>query len=371
MQNTRTISDIHIGNGQEARRLHHPNRQDAKRSSGFDRHAFLKHQFGCDTIVSNREIANREKVEHGFFRSLQNLCDFYNLKVPDTEGKPYPENIAYAFTRVKAEFDKLDTWLYLAVVQTDRHATSIATFKPYSTNDDLYFFHVSHIYHIWKQDKSSELGKLALSLCAFLKQTIGVPFFTHSGTLINNCYEYLKDFLEQEMTFNDECEESMLTPLTQELNSINYAGRELLNELNSISHLENLEQNTKNFRPRDQKEKKLLKVCKQAIKLREEYPCISLMMAIPDYLTDYDSHVLDPYMYISFCWGDMSEWMEYNLDEYLHSFLSECTEKLEPAAPQLFNRKVLAERHNLEMQEKLFSFFDSTAQALYAFYYEL
>lgn len=371
MQNTRTNSNIHIGTGQEARRLHHPNRQDAERSSGFDRHAFLKHQFGCDTIVSNREIANRKKVENGFFRSLQNLCDFYNLKVPDTQGKPYPENIAYAFKKVKAEFEQLETWLYLAVVQTDRHATSVATFKPYSTEDDLYFFPIAHIYRIWKQDKTSELAKLALSLCAFLKQIIGVPFFTHPGTLINNCYEYLKDFLEQEIACDDGCAEGTLTSLTQELDSINYAGREFLNELNAISHLESFEKNTKSFYARDQKEKKLLKVCRQAIKLRKEYPDISLITAIPDYLTEYDNHVLDPYMYISFCWGDMSEWLEYNLDEYLQSFLSECTEKLEPAAPQLFNRKVSIERHNLEIQEKLFSFFDSTAEALYAFYYEL
>lgn len=365
---TSTNNIIRNGFGQEAGCLRHPVRQDTERTAGFDRHAFLRYKFGSNPIVSSRELSPRAKVEKGFFRSLQNLCEFYTLTVPDTYGMAYPENIAYAFASIKDEFDKKDTGLKLVILQSEHFNTSIATIKSSHTGYDLYFFPVARVYQLWKQDHSAPLADLSLSLFAFLLQQLDVPFFTEYDSFINGCYESVKDFIEQDMEQGYDYEEDMSNELLEEIESIQAAGNDIFCEIASVSRLNRFEHTVNRFRPSNDREKKLLKACKSALKLKQKYPDISIHTAIPNYFEVEDNDVLCVDMYIGFHWGAESSWLEYNTNEYIDNYFCEFSKKQEPSSPQLFNRKVLREKHDLTMQKELIAFFDEVAKSLYTFY---
>lgn len=360
---------IHNGSGQEARCLRHPVRQNTECAVGFDRHAFLKHQFGSDPMVSRRELSQRTKVEKGFFRSLQHLCEFYHLTVPDTIGMSYPENIACAFASIKEEFDNKDTGLKLVVLQSEHFNTSIATIKFANTGYDLYFFPVARVYELWLHDHMSPLADLALSLFAFLRQQLGVSFITDSDSFINECYESIKDFMQQELEQGYEADEEIANELIDEIESIQQAGGDIFYDIASTARLAKFEKTVKKFRPSNDKERALLKTCKTAVNLKKKYPDISLSTAIPYYSDgDYNNDVLCVDMYIGFSWGGESELLDANLNEYINNYLGEYSKKQEPSSPQLFNRKTVREKHDLAMQKELIAFFEEAAQSLYAFY---
>ncbi len=364
---TSTSKIIRNGFGQETGCLRHPVRHDTECSSGFDRHAFLKYKFGTKPMVSSRELSRRTKVEKGFFRSLQNLCNFYKLPIPETQGMLYPENIAHAFAVTKYAFDKKGTGLKLAILQSEHFNTSIATIKFSNTGYDLYYFPIAKIYEWWKQDHFSPLADLALSLCAFLHQQLEVPYYTEHDSFLNACYEAIKDFTEQDIEQGYEFQDDVPNGLLDEIESIQTAGRDIFYDIASVSRLEKFEQTVKLFRPSNENEKELLKVCKTALELKQKYPNISISTAIPSYDDGEMNDVLGVDMYISFHWGNESQWLEENTNEYINNYLGEFSEKQEPSSPQFFNRKVVRERHDLTMQRDLVAFFEKVAWVLYAF----
>jgi len=321
-------------------------------------------------MISNLELAQGSKVEKGFFRSLRNLCEFYKLTIPDTQDKKYPENIAFAFSTVKEEFEKIDNRLHLAILQSDTSATSIATIKSAHTGYDLYFFPISEIYHLWEKDKNSKFVNLVLSLFAFQKLQLDVPFYTESYTFLNGCYESIRNFIEEDIEQGYEYDEDLALELIEEIDFIQYAGQKMLSEIVIPSRLDRFEWNVNRFKPYNDKEKAMLEACKDALVLRKKYPEISLTTAIPNYIEEEVQNILCPEMYIGFLWGGESDWLKTNINEYLNNYLNEFSGKQEPSAPQFFNRKVAKEIHDLTMQEELIAFFDKVAKALYAFHEE-
>src|ERR1700761_4684330 len=64
-----------------------------KRTIRNHRNAFLNHKFqplwAC--------YGNRERAENEFFRSLANICKYYDLAVPDVSREAFPQNIYKAW----------------------------------------------------------------------------------------------------------------------------------------------------------------------------------------------------------------------------------------------------------------------------------
>lgn len=372
MENKKNIStdnSICNGFGQEAGCLHHPSRQDAMGSAGIYQHAYLRYQFGLfRPIVSYPELAQSTKIERGFFRSLQNLCDLYNLSLPDTTDIPYPDNIAVSFSIVKQEFETLNHDLQLAILQTHRSTTFVGTIKSNYTGYDLYFFPVSEIYFQWQKDEKSLFSDLVLNLFAFLKQQLEVPFYAEAYSFLNDCYRTIREYIEGDIEHGYEYEDDLGYELLEEIDFIDHAGNEILKEISKTLSIEKFESKIKSFKPRNDREASILAACKKALTLKRKYPNISIGTAIPDFYDGDEENILRPDMYIGFVWGGESDWLENNLNEQIHSYLNEFSDKQEPSSAQIFNRKISREKHNLKMQKELIAFFDQVAKALYAYY---
>lgn len=280
----------------------------------------------------------------------------------------YPQNIATAFDRVKETFESKGGSLSLAILQSPGFATSIATIKTLPTSYDLYYIPVGQVCLMLEDRKHKRTTDMMLSLFAFLYQVVNVPFYTEPSSFLYECYKSIRYSLEEDEENGQEYGE-FATELIDEMDTIEKDGSSLLRQIACKDRLTAFEKTTGAYKPRNKKEKQLLKVCGEALKLWKKFPDCSISRAIPAYLSEKErENAMYPGMYIGFHWGTESDWLENHINEYLNSYLGECSTVQEPATAQLFHRKQKREYHNMELQHTLIGFLEHTAQALYEFH---
>src|ERR1700676_4197506 len=65
---------------------------------------FLKHCFQPLWRIDAK--SGWKEMEAEFFRSLDNLCKFYKLEIPDTSNLSFPENMRAAYEQVRRDTEQ-------------------------------------------------------------------------------------------------------------------------------------------------------------------------------------------------------------------------------------------------------------------------
>jgi hypothetical protein len=266
-----------------------------KRTAGHSRNGFLKHQFKPFWAYEG----NRDRAEREFLYSLSQLCDYYGLTIRLSADMAFPQSI-YATWQTVCEALKAKSKQLDCIIACDgSHTATLATVSRYDTGMNLYYIPVRPLWHWVQSVEGQKLATLLLSVCAYLHQVVGIPFFTENGSYVGSQYQMIEDWVN-----DDEQDEEERQRLLDELYTLHNAGLKLHEQIRNPHHLEQFGSVIETFQPADNWEREWEAIGEDFLQLYRKYPGRSIFDNIHSgllYPEDEDRISAD--QYISFYWS--------------------------------------------------------------------
>ena len=332
-----------------------------KRTAGAHGNGFLNHSFNPFWGVA---FSDWRKAEHEFFISLENLCDLYRWTKPDVSGLSFPDNIAQAYTRVKAqqapEFD-----LEVRICQDGEHACCLVTVKTFNTDYHLYYIPVRPLWKMRGIEAETLPYDLLMGVFRYLHQVAGVPFFNEPGTIDGN-YDTIKNWLDEEQ---DEQEEPYRERQKNELKALELAGNTLLPEIKEPFNLKELEKDLARYQRSANCNDCLVEVMYEIIKLIKDYPKRAIKETMYYGDEDDDNQTIYWEQYISFYWSG-EDCLSETLYQMVNDEFQEMGYQEEPVSNQWFDTPQEKPCHVFDYEPRLLSLIDRLSEILNDYDYE-
>ncbi len=280
-----------------------------ERTRRNDGNAFLRHQFKPFWAYSG----NRGRAEREFFTSLSNLCQHYDLPVPEALNGCFPQAVYQAWQQTCERLKAKDRQLDCIIVSDEQHTATLATVSRYNTGMCLYYIPVRPLCYWVQNSQSQRLAELLLSVFAYLHQVVGVPFYTEQGSYVGCQYQMIEDWVN-----DDQEDEGYRDEQLDELYILHNAGLKLHQQISKPEYLERFADIIKDFNPADDWEKDWLEMADKFLQLYRQYPERSVFDHIHSgllYPEDEDRISAD--QYISFYWsgnGNLSDTLFETID---------------------------------------------------------
>jgi len=316
---------------------------------------FLNHRFLPMLSRQHQELKHNRKIEKEFFASLSHLSAFYGLDSIDIKGLLFPENISAAYKYASACLKEIRPELQLAIIQDETHSACLATINEFNTGMYLYYIPVKPLLILLDSAKERETGELLLSVFAWLKQAVHIPYYTDSSSYLFYCYEMIETWLTDDPAYWDEGD---YTDNRSQLNASRYFGDIVERKISSPYNLFHFEERVAGFKPADQEQARLFSIAQQALELYRQFPNRSLWDSFRERLIEpEEEHRLNPDQYLSFIW-DFHSTLTESLTSYVNSDIQEMGIADSPLAIQLFDKAQAAECLDLGFETKLFHLID-------------
>jgi hypothetical protein len=328
-----------------------PVKKRATRNGG---HGFLNHTFKPFWLFDG----NKERAETEYFRSLENLCKYYDLLIPDVNGLSFPQNIYKSWSvtneRVKAINKKLDC----IILKDDTHEAVLATINQYDTGRTLYYIPVKPLWKWVSNAQQQPVAEVVTAIFAYLYQVVQIPMYSDYNTFLADQYRYVEDMINEEM-YEDDAEETAYKEVQlDELSTLQNSGIKLGRLMDEKIRLEQMEDTVLNYANAEVRDNDLAILAIEFVQLYKAYPNRSIYDAIrPDlYYPDVNERIKAD-EYISFYWSGNDTVIETVMSMIDCSF-QEMGITDEPIDVVLFDNPDLTTRESFGFESRFFPLLD-------------
>ena len=193
-----------------------------------------------------------------FFKSLDHLSTLYKFEIHPTDHLPFPLNISNAFAQAKSQMERKNLSLDLSIVSNEKSKATIATCESLNIGHTLYYMPLQPLLNLHRV-KNKGCFQLALSVCAYLHQIVGMPLMNSNDYLVGS-YEMIEEWVTNEP--NEYDPEDYLEHL-REINEMKLASKILERAISNPIHLALFPERVAGFTTHNHKEGKLLSAASQ------------------------------------------------------------------------------------------------------------
>jgi len=281
------------------------------------RYGFLDHAFQPIVLPNWEFINDMERVEAGFFQSLQHLSLSFGMELPDYRDTAYPYNIYLAYNAAKRKLEEINPSIKLQIIEKDDDSFTLVTLQVFDPGPHLFFIPVRPLKQLLNNKQTEDLGKLTLSVYAWLHQCCHVDYYTRPDTYLNGVIDGIDNWL---MDTKEEYTSEEYQENKTELRSAIKDGKSLYKRLNRPYHIDQWEKRLQKFQPKGEGEKLLLDACQSAWQLYKNYPGRSPFDNLNPELIgemDYD-YIVSADQYLSFSW-ELEGWLSEQIDQWVNA----------------------------------------------------
>lgn len=295
--------------------------------------------------LSKKAIQKRERE---FYTSLSQLADYYGILPMQTAHFEYPYNIALAYHNAKKQIEKVNVVNIskrLSVIEENQHLF-LSVEETYDTENCLYYVPTIPVFMMLRDKKRKTTAQLLLSVCAYLYQSVDLPYYRDESTFLFWMYEIIEEWSQ------DDTEEyaDILTALKQSKDIGDYVEKKIKNGENLSYWKHRLDR----FTAKDSFDTDCFLIACKFYELYKRYPRYSLFQHL---INDGDKEYDDEYeiipmdKYVGFVANNTSVLSD-QLTELVNGEFSQYTEVQEPTVFKHFNSKQKFE--NLEFETHIF-----------------
>lgn len=267
-----------------------------KRTRRTDRNGFLSHQFKPFWGYNG----DRDKAEREFKHSLSNLCQYYDLQVPECVDGVFPQNIYQTWQAISGKLKAQDKQLECIIASDENHEATLTTVNRFDTGMCLYYIPVRPLWHWVQNSQANKIAEILLSLFAYLHQVVGIPFYTENHSYLAGEYEMLEEWVREDDSEDNTYRQKQL----DELYVMHNAGLKLHEQIRKPEYVERFEHIVLNFNPADEWEKEWEAIATDFLELHRQYTKRSIFDNIHAHLLyPEDEQRISADQYISFYWS--------------------------------------------------------------------
>lgn len=310
--------------------------------------AFLTMQF-LPRLQEIDEVQNcdKSKMEREFYTSLSNICEKFEIKLPDFRDLPFPYNISESLSALRFVLKRNNKdWKEVRLI-FDNNSTYFAKKERYDTGMTLYYIPVIPLYTLLHKKETFSVGKLMLSVYGYLYQILQLPYYRNDGCYLNGTYEMLENWIAEDGADEETIDENL------EVKEIGDFMKQKLSDpkiLNSFGRLIN------NFKPKNDFDTKCFKIAKEFYALYKTFPHERMERKYyPLHLreeSDYRERTVMMDDYISFCASIKGNLFE-SLIESVNAELQEYDEIDEPTIFVPYDGRLI-EGNNFDFEISVF-----------------
>jgi len=329
--------------------------QSAKeRTAGHRTNGFLKSRFLPFWAIQGR---NYRQVEAEFFRSLVNLCEVYEMPVPDVSCLAFPQNVTTAYMKLKDALKQKDKTADCIIIKDESHNATLAVLKTYDTGMCLYYIPAKPLWNLVQTAKQQPLAEMLLSVYAYLYQIAKLPYYTESDSYLSCQYESLQNWIDEADDDSEEGQQYRDEP-TEMLQMLDHDGNRLLTLIRNNNWLLKWEVNIKAYRNTADWDLETECLADQFLTLFKEYPNRTLFDNIHDDLIEPgETERVRAEQYISFYWSGNDCFYDMLFDMVNNEF-QEYGITDEPTSIQLFDTPQTKVLNDLNFESRLFDLID-------------
>ena len=325
-----------------------------KRTARHSGNGFLNHTFKPFWLFDG----NTERAETEYFRSLENLCKYYDLQIPDVSGVSFPQNIYQSWSitneRVKAINKKLDC----IILKDDSHEAVLATINQFDTGRMLYYIPVKPLWKWVSEAEQQPVADVVTAIFAYLYQVVQIPMYSDYNTFLADQYRYVEDMINEEMNEDDAEDTACKEEQLDELSTLQNSGIKLGRLMDEKHRLENIEDIVLNYANSEVRDNDLAILAIEFVQLYQAYPTRNMFDAIrPDLYYPNINERIKADEYISFYWSGNDTVIETVMSMIDCSF-QEMGITDEPIDVVLFDNPETAEQESFGFESRFFPLLD-------------
>ena len=330
-----------------------------ERSAGFRPDGFLNHSFKPFSAVENR---NYRETESEFFRSAKNLCELYQLALPEMAGLQFPQNVDYTYNYLCHSVEKLDKAQQCIIIRDEMHRATLATLQTYDTGRCIYYIPVRPLWRITQIAQQQPLAEMLLSVFAYLNQIVEIPYYRGNGSYLDCMYNTLEDWINEEL--DDDQEQEYRDDQNKDLKELTDAGEELYPLISNPFYLDNFETHIQNYQKAENRDLEAEAVAIAFLQLYRDYPQQSVYDNIhPDLFNPDEEERIRAWQYISFYWSGEDTLYEM-LFEMVNNEFQEYGVTDEPMIIRLHDSPQTLPLNDLNFENRLFELMDKLCEIL-------
>lgn len=354
MESICTVRPVRSKTKQAARFRRNSAQPFKKRTTRVGGHGFLNHTFKSFWLFDG----NTARAETEFFRSLTNICHYYDLQIPDVSGFSFPQNIYQSWQitneRIKAINKKLDC----IILKDELHEAVLATINQFDTGRTLYYIPVKPLWK-WVNDAQQQpVAEVVTAIFAYLYQVVQIPMYSDHNTFLADQYRYVEDMINEEMYEDDAEETAYKEEQLDKLSMLQNSGIKLGRLMAEKFRLEQMEDTVLNYANAEVRDNDLAILAIEFVQLYKAYPNRSIFDAIrPDLYYPEVNERIKADEYISFYWSGNDTVIETVMSMIDCSF-QEMGITDEPIDVLLFDNPVTATQENFGFESRFFPLLD-------------
>ncbi|UOE52547.1 hypothetical protein MTO98_15835 [Mucilaginibacter sp. SMC90] len=300
MEGVRTNWQLRHQTGQAARRSRNTTKPAKKRSPRISGHGFLNHSFKPFWLFNG----NIERAETEFFRSLQHLCNYYDLLLPQTGDLSFPQNIYRSWEVVAERVKAIDKKLNCIILNDAEHEAVLATTTQFDTGRTLYYIPVKPLSKWTADAKYKQVAEVVTAIFAYLYQVAQIPMYSEYGTFLSDQYNYVEEMINEDMNEDDKEEMVYKEEQLDELFTLKNTGIHIGRLIGDKAKLDAMEDTVLAYANADERDNDLAILAIEFVQLYKAYPDRSIFDAIrPDLYYPEVNERIKAEEYISFYWS--------------------------------------------------------------------
>ncbi len=322
-----------------------------KRTRRSDGNGFLNHSF----LPFWSFTGNPERIAREYFRSLANLCQHYQLAIPETD-LPFPQNIYATWEQVEKQVRAIDRENHCMILHAKGKQAVLSAVKTFDLSHCLFYIPVRAYWH-WSQNAEHQaITELVTVIFAYLHQVVDIPFYAESGTFMDYQYDTLEQWVSEAEDEGNNDEEDKAWQQQQEdtLYELRRAGGHIMPIIKDPEWLKKMYSIVMNYYHRDKHELEWGLLAIEFLQLYRQYPKRSLADSIHEDLVYPDEEErIRVEEYTSFYWSD-KDCFKHELLEMVNCSFQERPVMDEPTAVYYFDTLPDPDRKDFDFETRLF-----------------
>jgi len=351
MENTAAIWELGRTPRPSAGRRRSPKQSFKKRPNGINDYGFLRHTFQPVWLYEGEQV----NMEREYFRSLSNLCRYYDIAEPSATGIPFPQNIYQSWREVAERLENRKEGLTCMIVNDNKKQSVLAVAKPFGLSNDLFYIPVRAFWK-WRNCADQQpISQLVLVMFAYLYQVVKIPFYQETGSFMYNQYESLYQWLMETEEDDDEESKAYREHREDTLYELSQAGIHIMRLIQDPAWMKKIESIIFNYIPQDEAGQEFSDLANEFLKLYKDHPKATLFdNTYPELLYPEEQERLTPEQYAGFYWSGKDCFAD-ELDDMISCTFQEMAVMDEPVALHLFDEMPGSKFYDFNFETRLFA----------------
>ena len=300
MENIRTVRKLRSKTKSATRYSRNNAKPRTKRTPRIGGNGFLNHSFRPFWLFDG----NIGRAETEYFRSLENLCRYYDLQLPDVSDLSFPMNIYRSWQITAERVNAIDRKLNCIIIKDDSHEAVLATTTQFDTGRTLYYIPVKPLCKWAATAAHQPVAEVVTTIFAYLYQVVQIPMYSDHDTFLADQYRYVEDMINEEMNEEDAEETAYREEQLDELSTLQNSGIHLSRLMGDANRLLTMEDTVLNYAHFEERDNELAILAIEFAQLYKAYPERSIFDAIrPDLCHPEVTERIRAEEYISFYWS--------------------------------------------------------------------